>query len=165
MQLAFDFYSKTVGEILTKEELDIILKDEQAFFINYAEKYWLQRYFKMKAMVNRTYILPSITSVISDMPRGSNNQFSSKTELYGMRSVQVAEWLDHFHQSLDALPANFKKLIELKYLKRRSDGEPYEDEVIYPELNVSRGKYYQMKKAALEELGRALFGYEYLQME
>ncbi|WP_121639672.1 ArpU family phage packaging/lysis transcriptional regulator [Virgibacillus sp. Bac330] len=160
MQLAFNLYYEKLNKILTEEELDQLFKDEQQFFIDYVEKYWLNRYFRMKSMSKKTHV-PSITATISDMPKSKTNEFVSKIENYALKSIEAAEWIDTLETEVNNLPRDYSKLIRLKYLQRRGDGQTYEDEVIYPKLNISRAKYYQMKKKALEELGRALFGHEF----
>ncbi|NUJ32967.1 hypothetical protein HUS65_21275, partial [Pseudoalteromonas sp. 2103] len=142
-------------KLFSKDELEQVLQEDSSFFIEYVETKWLHRYFKMKAMANETAI-PSITSTISDTPN-RNNQFSSKTESYALKSIIANEWINLFHEKLDLLPEEFKKLIELKYLNRREDGKYHGDYFVYTQLNVSRAKYYRMKKEALEELGRLLY--------
>lgn len=159
MQLAFNLYNEKLNKILTVEEVERLFKDEQQFFIDYVEKYWLNRYFRMKTMSKKTHV-PSITATISDTPPTNTNEFRSKTENYALKSVEAAEWIETLETEVNNLPRDYSKLIQLKYLQRRGDGQTYEDEVIYPRLNVSRAKYYKMKKEALEELGRALIGHE-----
>src|SRR5699024_10220189 len=126
-------FSTDVENMFTQEEIEEILKDEQNFYIEHAEKNWLNRYFKIKAMANET-IVPSIISSISDMPHGSSNFKKSKTEMYALKTIQASEWLDILHLIIDSLSPIEQELIELKYLRRRNDGSRYSDEVIYPQL-------------------------------
>jgi len=142
--------------IFTKEEIESFLKDEQQFYIEYAEENWLDRYFKIKAMSQRTQV-PSITSVISDTPGGSNLNHS-KTEQFALKSVQASEWLDTLFYAVESLDPVEQKLIELKYMSKRNDGSRFCDEVIYPQLFIGRTRYYELKKEALEMLGRNLYG-------
>jgi len=140
----------------TKEELKEILKDEQQFYMEYAEENWLNRFFKIKAMSQRTQV-PSITSVITDAPGGSNANHS-KTEQYALKSVEACEWLETLYDAMEALNPAEKKLVKLKYMQKRNDGSRYCDEVIYPQLYIGRTRYYELKKDALEMLGRNLYG-------
>ncbi|MGJ9460673.1 ArpU family phage packaging/lysis transcriptional regulator [Oceanobacillus sp. CF4.6] len=142
--------------IFTKEEIEAFLKEEQQFYIEYAEENWLDRYFKIKAMSQKTQV-PSITSVISDTPGGSNFN-NSKTEQFALKSVQASEWLDTLYYAVESLTPAEQKLIELKYMKKRNDGSRYCDEVIYPQLFIGKTRYYELKKEALEMLGRNLYG-------
>lgn len=43
-------------------------------------------------------------------------------------------------------------------MKKRNDGSRYCDEVIYPQLFIGKTRYYELKKEALEMLGRKLYG-------
>jgi len=140
----------------TKEELKEILKDEQQFYMEYAEEHWLNRFFKIKAMSQRTQV-PSITSVIMDAPGGTNANHS-KTEQYALKSVEACEWLETLYDAMEALNPAEKKLVKLKYMQKRNDGSRYCDEVIYPQLFIGRTRYYELKKDALEMLGRNLYG-------
>jgi len=142
--------------IFTKEEIESFLKNEQQFYMEYAEENWLDRYFKMRAMSQNTHV-PSVISVISDTPGGSNSNHS-KTEQYALKSIQAREWLDALHEAIKALTPIEQKLIELKYMKKRNDGSRYADDVIYPQLFIGRTRYYELKKEALEMLGRQLYG-------
>ncbi|GGJ75217.1 ArpU family phage packaging/lysis transcriptional regulator [Virgibacillus salexigens] len=142
--------------VFTKEEIESFLKDEQQFYIEYAEENWLDRYFKIKAMSQRTHV-PSITSVISDTP-GESNLNHSKTEQFALKSIQASEWLDTLFYAVESLTPAEQKLIELKYMKKRNDGSRYCDEVIYPQLFIGKTRYYELKKEALEMLGRNLYG-------
>ncbi|QKY71324.1 MULTISPECIES: ArpU family phage packaging/lysis transcriptional regulator [Lentibacillus] len=150
-------FSTDVENIFTQEEIEDILKDEQNFYIEHAEKNWLNRYFKVKAMANETKV-PSIVSSISDMPHGSSNFKKSKTEMYALKTIQASEWLEILHSTIRSLNPIEQELIELKYLHRRHDGSRYSDEVIYPQLFVGKTRYYEIKKEALEILGRHLYG-------
>jgi len=150
-------FSSGVENMFTQEEIEEILKDEQDFYIEHAEKNWLNRYFKIKAMANETNV-PSIISSISDMPHGSSNFKKSKTEMYAIKTIQASEWLEILHSVIQSLSPIEQKLIELKYFRRRNDGSRYSDEVIYPQLFVGKTRYYEIKKEALELLGRHLYG-------
>src|SRR5699024_12881548 len=85
----------------TKEELKEILKDEQQFYMEYAEEKWLNRFFKIKAMSHKTQV-PSITSVITDMSGGTNSNHS-KTEQYALISVESSDWLETLYDVMDGL--------------------------------------------------------------
>ena len=43
-------FAAEIEGVFTKEEIESFLKDEQQFYIEYAEENWLDRYFKIKAM-------------------------------------------------------------------------------------------------------------------
>src|SRR5699024_9950538 len=94
----------------TKEEIKEILKDEQQFYIEYAEENWLNRFFNIKAMSHKTQV-PSITSVITDMPGGTNSHHS-KTEQYALKSVEACEWYATLYDYMDALKPSVKKLVK-----------------------------------------------------
>jgi len=140
----------------TKEELKEILKDEQQFYMEYAEENWLNRFFKIKEMSHKTQV-PSITSVITDTPGGTKSNHS-KTEQYALKSVEACEWLETLYDAMEALNPAEKKLVKLKYMQKRNDGSGYSDEVIYPQLYIGRTRYYELKRDALEMLGRNLYG-------
>ncbi|WP_245183639.1 ArpU family phage packaging/lysis transcriptional regulator [Lentibacillus salicampi] len=150
-------FSTDVENVFTQKEIEEILKDEQNFYIEHAEKNWLNRYFKIKAMANETKV-PSIISSISDMPHGSSNFKKSKTEMYALKTIQASEWLEKLDSAIQSLSPIEQELIELKYLRKRNDGSRYSDEVIYPQLYIGRKKYYKMKREALDILGRKLYG-------
>lgn len=150
-----NFISDIEG-VFTKEEIEAFLKDEQQFYIEYAEENWLDRYFKVKAMSQKTQV-PSITSVMTDTPGGLNLN-NSKTEQFALKSVEACEWLDTLYYAVESLTPAEQKLIELKYMKKRNDGSRYSDEVIYPQLFIGKTRYYELKKEALEMLGRNLYG-------
>ena len=52
-----------------------------------------------------------------------------------------------------------QRLIELKYMSKRNDGSRYCDEVIYPQLFIGRTRYHELKKEALEMLGKIYKAY------
>src|SRR5699024_8416664 len=83
------------------EEFKEILKDEQQFYSEYAEEHWLNLFFKIKAMSQRTQV-PSITSVIMDAPGGTNANHSN-TEQYALKSVEACEWLETLYDAMEAL--------------------------------------------------------------
>lgn len=149
-------FAANIEGIFTKEEIESFLKDEQQFYIEYVEENWLNRYFKIKAMSQKTQV-PSITSVVSDTPGGSSFN-NSKTEQFALKSVQASEWLDTLFHAVESLTQAEQKLIELKYMKQRNDGSRYCDDVIYPQLFIGKTRYYELKKEALEMLGRKLYG-------
>ncbi|MUV38145.1 hypothetical protein JNUCC1_02232 [Lentibacillus sp. JNUCC-1] len=149
-------FAADIEGVFTREEIESFLRDEQQFYIDYAEENWLNRYFKVKAMSQKTHV-PSITSVISDMPGGSNLNHS-KTEQFALKSIQASEWLDTLFYAMESLTSAEQKLIEMKYMKKRNDGSRYSDEVIYPQLFIGKTRYYELKKEALEMLGRNLYG-------
>src|SRR5699024_889968 len=149
-------FAADIEGVFTKEEIKSFLKDEQQFYIEYAEENWLDRYFKIKAMSQRTHV-PSITSVISDTPGGSNLNHS-KTEQFALKSIQASEWLDTLFYAVESPTPAERKLIELKYVKTRSDGSRYCDGVIYPQRFIGKTRYYELKKDALEMLGINLYG-------
>lgn len=142
--------------LFTQKELDEVLKNVKQFYINYAEENWLNHYRKMKRISRETNI-PNIVLELSDMPHGSSGFKNSKVEKSAMKSIQAAEWLDILHQAIDSLNAPERELIQLKYLNRRNDGGQYSDEVIFQQLFVGKTKYYEIKKNALEMLGRKLY--------
>src|SRR5690625_8047328 len=100
-------FAADIEGIFTKEEIESFLKDEQQFYIEYAEENWLDRYFKIKAMSQRTQV-PSITSVISDTPGGSNLNHS-KTEQFALKAVQASERLDTLFYAVESLDSIYKK--------------------------------------------------------
>src|SRR5699024_1298766 len=95
--------------VFTQEEIESFLKDEQQFYIEYAETNWLDRYFNIKAMSQRTHV-PSITSVISDTPCGASLSHM-KTEQSALRSRQSSGWLDTLFYSVESLDPAEQKLI------------------------------------------------------
>src|SRR5699024_675879 len=125
----------------TKEELKVILKDEQQFYMEYTEENWLNRLFKIKAMSHKTQV-PSITSVITDMPGGTNSNHR-KTKQYALKSVEACEWLERIYDAMEALNPSEKKLVKSKYIQKRNDVSRYSDEVIYPQLYIGRTRYYE----------------------
>lgn len=146
-----------VENVFTQKEIEEILKDEQQFFMEHAEKNWLDRYFKIKAMAQETQV-PSIVSSISDTPKGSGTFKKSKTESFALQSVQAREWVETLLQAVKSLDPCEQELIELKYLQKRNDGSKYSDDTIYPQLFMGKNKYYKVKREALEILGRKLYG-------
>jgi len=160
-QLGFNFFQRT-ERLLSRHEMEEALEKESSFFRDYAETYWLERYFLMKAL-SRTIQMPSITSTITDTPTGVTNEFRSKTENSALQTIDAESWIKHLHDKLELLPNDLKQLIKKKYLENRSgDGKSIADEYVYPELHIGRAKYYGMKKQGLEELGRLLYGtYEF----
>ena len=154
---SFDSPSITDSELLISErDFSKILADERAFFINYVEKYWLNRYHLMKRTSQRLHV-PSITAPTSDTPTHGTGSVSKQVENYALKSVTASEWIKLFHESVDRLPDELKDLIKRKYLNRRGDGQPFEDDYVYDSMHISRSKYYELKPRALEELGRILF--------
>src|SRR5699024_12733911 len=101
--------------------------------------------------------VPSITSVITDMPGGTNFNLS-KTEQYALKSVEACEWIETLYDAMEAINPSEKKLVKLKYMQKRNDGLRDSEEVIYPQLYIGRTRYYELKKDALEMLGRNLYG-------
>jgi len=155
-QLAF---YKDVSELFTQEEIEKIVADDAKWYGHYAETVWLTPYHDLKRKSRMTHI-PSITSVLSDIPPSRTNEFTSKTEDYALKSVQAKQMLDFFHECLESLPGELRLLIQKKHLERRSDGRFYADAIVYDLLGLSRASYYRMKKQALFELGELLFLYE-----
>lgn len=155
MELSSAFF-KNSERLLNKDEIESVLLEDSTFFIEYVETMWLNRYFKVKALSTTTSI-PSITSTISDIPSSGLNLNNSKTEKYALKSSVANDWILFFHEKLNLLPSELKKLIQLKYLNRSSDGRFYDDGFVYNKMNISRAQYYRMKKDALEELGRLLY--------
>src|SRR5690625_4978526 len=111
----------------TKDELKEILKDEQQFYMEYAEENWLNRFFKIKAMSQKTQV-PSITSVITDTPGGTNSNHS-KTEQYALKSDEACEWLETLYDAMGELNPAERQLVKLKYMQKRNDGSRYCDEI------------------------------------
>lgn len=151
----YRFFEK-FEELFDAEELEEFLTRSTEFFVEYVQEKWLNQYFKMKTLSSASPI-PNITSTISDTPPSNTNEFNSKTESYALKSVVAHEWLKHFHEKLNMLPEDFKDIIEMKYLTRREDGRAHSDLHVYSELSMSRAFYYELKKEALEELGRLLY--------
>lgn len=149
-------FASEVEHLFTQEEIEEVIKDAKQFYINYAEVNWLNQYRKIKQISRETKI-PDIVLQLSDMPHGSSGFKKSKVENSVLKTVQASEWLNILDQAIVSLNSLEQKLIRLKYLKRRNDGAKYSDEVIYPELFVGRTKYYQIKRDALEKLGRKLY--------
>src|SRR5699024_7843351 len=118
----------------TKEELKEILKDEQQFYMEYAEENWLNRFFKIKAMSQKEQV-HSIITVNTDVTGGSKSNHS-KTEQYALKSVEACEWLETLYDAMEALNPVEKELVKLKYMQKRNDGSRYSDEVIYPQLFI-----------------------------
>lgn len=114
----------------------------------------LQKYFEMKLQANASQ-LPSITSRWTDTPMQPGG-FHSTTETVAIKKASAAEWVEAFHLNLESLPELHRKLIQLKYLSRSSDGKYLSDDFVYTELNLSRSAYYLLKKDALYWLGLQL---------
>ncbi len=114
----------------------------------------LQKYFEMELQANASH-LPSMTSRWTDTPMHSNG-FHSSTETAAIKKASAAEWVEAFHVNLECLPELHRKLIQLKYLSRSSDGKYLSDDFVYSELNLSRSAYYLLKKDALYWLGLQL---------
>lgn len=150
-------YFTKFEELFGKSDIDEVLSKDSDFYVEYVKTRWLDPYFKMKALAIKAPV-PSITSTISDMPTSTTNANHSKTEKYALKAVMANDWLNHFHKNLDALPNEFKQIIEKKYLNRLADGRYPSDIKVYQELMLSRTVFYERKKQALEELGIFLYG-------
>ena len=148
-------YIDTVEHLFDEKELEEISLNEQKFFINYAEKIWLENYQVMKKASMTTQI-PSITSSWSGSPTSPTGMNESKTEKAALRKVSAEEWIRTFHTALEKLPEGFQELIELKYLIRGKFGNLYNDDYVFDTLGLSRASYYRLKPKVLEELGRSL---------
>lgn len=156
-QLAFGIespYLDAADKLFTAEELDQILANQQKYFTSFAEL-WLKQYHQMKRMAT-TLAVPSITSSWSDVKAHVTGVNESNVERYALKKITAQEWLDTLHEALSQLPCDFQKLLELKYLKRRGDGQCYADDYVYDTLCLSRSVYYKIKPIALDELGRTL---------
>lgn len=156
-QLAFGIespYLDAADKLFTAEELDQILANQQKYFTSFAEL-WLKQYHQMKRMAT-TLAVPSITSSWSDVKAHVTGVNESNVERYALKKITAQEWLDTLHEALGQLPSDFQRLIELKYLKRRGDGQCYADDYVYDTMCVSRSTYYKIKPIALDELGRTL---------
>lgn len=147
-QLVFNVNSE---RILTAEEMEKVLANEQKFYQQEAEDY-LTRYHRVKRMVANTQI-PSITSTWSDMPSSAGGTPNSKVEEYAIRSVSAQEWINVFEDSLHSIEEEHKEIIITKYLESYY---PKKDDYVFDTLCISRATYYRTKPAALEEFGRAL---------
>lgn len=157
-QLAFlldNPYIDTVEHLFDEQELQQITLNEQKFYINYAESYWLEKYQVMESAAKALHI-PSITSSWSDSPSSPTGMNESKTEKAALRKVTAEEWINIFHAVLDDLPEEYQELIMLRYLKRGKFGSRYSDDYVYDSLGLSRATYYRLKPKVLEALGRAL---------
>ncbi|MEE3809545.1 ArpU family phage packaging/lysis transcriptional regulator [Lysinibacillus fusiformis] len=110
-----------------------------------------QKYFEMELQANSSH-LPSMTSRWTETPTHSND-FHSSTESAAVKKASATEWVEAFHSNLDCLPELHRKLIQLKYLSRSSDGKYLSDDFVYTKLNLSRSAYYILKKEALYWLG------------
>lgn len=159
-QLAFyvnpSHKEQDVEHILTAEEMEKVLADEEKFFQQEAEDY-LNRYHRVKRMVANTRI-PSITSTWSDMPSSSGGTPNSKVEEYAIKSVSAQEWIDVFESALNTIEYEHKAIIVTKYLESYY---PRKDDYVFDRLCISRSTYYRTKPAALEEFGRALHEFFY----
>lgn len=113
-----------------------------------------QKYFEMALQANASH-LPSMTSRWSDTPAHSGG-FHSSTESTAIKRASAAEWVEAFHSNLECLPELHRKLIQIKYLSKSSDGKYLNDDFVYAELNLSRSVYYRLKKDALYWLGLQL---------
>src|SRR5699024_1861275 len=111
----------------TKDELKEILKDEQQFYMEYAEENWLNRFFKIKAMSQKTQV-PSITSLSTDTPGGTNSNHSN-TGQYAVKASEACEWLETLYDAMEALNPAEKKLVTLNDMQKRNDGPKHCDEV------------------------------------
>ncbi|KFL44574.1 hypothetical protein CH76_01855 [Lysinibacillus sp. BF-4] len=156
-QLAFGIespYLDAADKLFTTEELDRILANQQKYFMSFAEL-WLKQYHQMKRVAT-TLAVPSITSSWSDVTSHVTGVNESNVERYALKKITAQEWLATLHKALAELPGDFQQLIELKYLKRRGDGQCYADDYVYDSLCLSRSAYYKIKPIALDELGRTL---------
>ncbi|MFY2307210.1 ArpU family phage packaging/lysis transcriptional regulator [Lysinibacillus fusiformis] len=113
-----------------------------------------QKYFEMALQANASH-LPSMTSRWSDTP-GHSGGFHSSTESAAIKRASAAEWVEAFHSNLECLPELHRKLIQIKYLSKSSDGKYLNDDFVYAELSLSRSVYYRLKKDALYWLGLQL---------
>lgn len=159
-QLAFGIespYLDAADKLFTTEELDEILANQQKYFTSFAE-FWLKQYPQMKRVAT-TLAVPSITSSWSDVQAHVTGVNESNVERYALRKVTAQEWLNTFHEAIEELPSDFKTLIELRYLKRRGDGQCYADDYVYDTMCLSRSTYYKLKPIALDELGRILHAF------
>lgn len=150
-------YEAATGEIYTKDEIDKFILKEQNYFIEYVEKYWLNRYFKVLLM-NESSRVPTIISSPDDSTENKTRFRKGVVEEYQIKAIRAEDWLEIFQREIEKLPNDYRDIITLKYLRRRGDGRPYGDEVIRPQMNIDRNKYYEIKREALEELGRSLYG-------
>ena len=157
-QLKFGIESPFLDDnkLFTVEELNEILANQQRYFIHYAEEIWLKQYHRMRYTAYSLQV-PSITSSWSDVKAQITGITESKTERYIVKKVSAQEWLVMFEHAIQQLPEDFKTIIEWRYLKRRSDGQCYADDIVYDNLCLSRSTYYKLKPQALEELGRLLY--------
>lgn len=136
--------------------------DDQGFrqmVIDELFKKWLTKYAEQK-FYSSTFQHPKLTSTLSDVPSGPSNQFRSVTEMAAIKSADAKRFIEIFHQKLQTLPADYRRIIEKKYLQVGTDGKWPSDEVVYPELCLSRSLYFELKPKALYWLGFALLAVE-----
>lgn len=127
--------------------------------VNHLFENWLTRYADQKFISTSSHS-PKVTSTISDMPSGPNNQLRSVTEMLAIRSADAKNFIEVFHEKLKTLPGDYQRIIERKYLQVGPDGKWVSDEIVYPELHLSRTAYFELKPKALYWLGLALIGIE-----
>ncbi len=152
------FYVNPTGEanpdsLLSLKEVKQVLADERKFFEQEAE-FHIKRYHNVKRLSSDSQI-PSITSSWSDVAPSFTGGNHSQVENYAIKNVLAEEWLNTFHVALDLIDPMHQQLIQEKYLKSIY---PRIDDIVYQELCYSRATYYRIKRNALEEFGRTLFG-------
>lgn len=163
MKEQLGFY-KDVRELFTESELEEFLADDRKFYRKYAEKQWLNNYHRLQNIAKATHI-PSITSVLSDMPMSSTRDNKSDTEIYALKSVESQERLDFLHNCIDNLPHEWQAIIDFKFLTRNRAGQKYNNNYIADELGLSHATFYRLQQQALYELGLCLYQYELLSHE
>ncbi|USK62327.1 ArpU family phage packaging/lysis transcriptional regulator [Peribacillus asahii] len=127
--------------------------------IKYLQDEWISNYAEQK-FIATTLQETRMTSSISDMPRGSSNQFRSVTELAAIQRAEAKRFLEIFHKKLDALPRDYRLIIEKKYLEVELDSIENSDEEVYQDLRFEKNTYFKKKKKALFSLGCLLLNSE-----
>lgn len=163
MHNQLSFYGD-VSQLFTEEQIEEFLADDEKFYKDYAKKNWLNKYHELKKLASATQI-PSITSVLSDMPSIGGNNNKSKTEEYALKSIEAQERVDFLHECLEEIPQEYKEVIEKRFLVRNSAGKSYNNDYLADIMGVSRSLFYKMQNKALYELGICLFQYEIIQHE
>lgn len=152
------FYKDT-SNLFTEEELQLYLANDEKFYKKHAEKEWLDPYHSLKMLAEATQ-LPSLTSFISDTPRGSNGN-RSETEEYALKSVVAQERLDFLHDAINRLPNELSEIIKKKFLTRNQIGKRYSNTYIADVLGLSHATFYRLQNQALSELGAMLYQYNF----
>lgn len=93
-------------------------------------------------------LYPSMVPAYEERTGKSHSEYQSQTEKYGILRASKNLRLQCLERALAALTKDERDLVEEKYFNplRPTDQEVYET------LNLSRGKYHQLKKQTLHKL-------------